>query len=96
MADIYESRFARTMQRIARDHNDVFAVTTGPECTRYTCKSYQVPILLRRHEECHKRQYQAYGSRIRFWFAYFRASIRYGYVKNPFEVAARAVETETL
>ena len=47
---------------------------------------------LRRHENCHWRQYQQVG-RIRFLTLYLWESVRRGYWNNRFEVEARAAET---
>lgn len=91
--DIYESRIARLVKWIRRVPSDrIFGITTGPETTRYDCREDQVTVRLRRHENHHKRQYQAYGSRVRFWWAYLLANAKYGYNRNPFEQEARLAE----
>lgn len=49
---------------------------------------------LKKHELCHVRQYQQYGT-LGFLWRYVGESIRKGYQNNRFEVEARAAETHT-
>mgnify|MGYP003353008485 CR=1 FL=1 len=93
MSDKYNSVFAKFVKwvnLIPADH--VFGITTGPETTRYSAHASEVTDRMRRHEDTHKAQYKEYGSRIKFWVAYFKMNIKYGYANNPFEVAARLAE----
>lgn len=92
--DVYQSKIAKLVKWIRRVPVDrIFGVTTGPETTRYDCREDQVTVRLRRHENHHKRQYQAYGSRIKFWWAYLKDSIRVkSFYNNVFEIAAREAE----
>jgi hypothetical protein len=91
--DIYSSKVAKIFKWLNRvPRENAFGITTGPDTTRYSCTYYEIPEALKRHEECHKSQYRRYGSRIKFWFAYLRMQIMYGYKANPFEVEARAAE----
>ena len=93
VSDIYNSKIARLIKWITRvPDSHCFGITTGPETTRYSCRDDQVSVRLRRHEDQHKRQYDANGGRLRFWYRYFKANIRYGYERNPFEIAVREAE----
>lgn len=49
---------------------------------------------LKKHELCHVRQYQQYGT-LGFIWRYVGESLRKGYHNNRFEVEARAAETHT-
>lgn len=94
MADIYNSKIARFMKWVTKTPNDYcFGITTGPVTTRYSGSIEQVSTKLRLHEDQHKRQYEAYGSRLKFWWAYLIMNIKYGYNNNPFEIEARKAET---
>lgn len=93
----YNSKIAKMLKWLTRVPADrCFGFTISATTTLYSCPAEQVTERLRSHEEQHKRQYQAYGSRVKFWWAYLKANVKYGYRDNPFEVAARRAENEPL
>ena len=91
--DKYEHWFAKTMKRLTKvPKENIFGITIG-QTTYYSCAAEVVSDRLRKHENCHKKQWKEEGI-IKFFMKYMYYQIRYGYLKNPYEVDARKAEGE--
>lgn len=54
---------------------------------------YEIPVSMHAHEVCHINQVKKEG-KLKFVFKYLWYNIRYGYDNNPYEIEARAAETQ--
>lgn len=88
MPDKYNSKIAWLVGKLNGAKHG-YAVTVSQSCTLYSVPEKLVTTRWRKHEDCHKRQYAAHGSRISFWWAYLKESIKHGYNNNAFEIEAR-------
>lgn len=73
--------------------NPSWAITLG-QTTYYSVPAVNVNERWQRHEDCHKRQWGAYGI-LKFASLYVWYQLRYNYAQNPFEIEAKACASQS-
>jgi hypothetical protein len=88
--DVFNSPLPRLF---APSWSTPWAITLG-QTTYYSVRQSQVDAAWRRHEDCHKRQWQRDG-RLRFLIRYLWQLATKGYNAIDYEVEARAAAAST-
>lgn len=88
--DVYDSKIAKFVKWICRFDQPVFGITIG-QTAYYNVSPSQVPQMMIKHENWHKRQWAEEGYFV-FAVSYLWFCITVGYWNNPYEVEARRAE----